>query len=97
MNTGFSILLRVNNPADFRFRWSTKAKSATSCGNAFVTNILLASAGGAMNHHRPFGYACDGSPVSLISPESPPFTSINVMSITPLGDKLFFITSFNFT
>ena len=29
MNTGFSTLLRVNNTADFRYRWGTKAKSAT--------------------------------------------------------------------
>jgi len=58
----------MNNPLDLRYMWlqGTKAKSATSCGNAFVTNILLASAGGE---------------ISLL--ESPHFTSINVMSITP--------------
>ena len=45
MNTGFTGPLRMNNATDFRYSRRTKAKSATSCGNAFVTNILLASAG----------------------------------------------------
>ena len=30
MNTGFTELLRMNNPADFRYMWRTKAKGATS-------------------------------------------------------------------
>ena len=47
MNTAFAEHLRMNNTTDFRYMWRTKAKSATSCGNAFVTNNLLVSVGTA--------------------------------------------------
>ena len=47
MNTAFAEHLRTNNTTDFRYMWRTKAKSATSCGNAFETNNLLVSVGTA--------------------------------------------------
>jgi len=63
MNTGFSTLLRVINPADFRYRWTR-------------------SAGWAISHHRRLRVRCDVLSASLILPESPPSTAINVISST---------------